>query len=87
FIIKRYNRIINRAIIDKTCKRFLTKGRTDLKGLKSRLYDIKDKLNSKGLKAQFAAYKRLEAEALTLSKTIEAENQPMKRLIDTITIY
>ena len=43
---KRYNRVINRAVMDETCKRFLIKGRTDLEGHESRLNDIEDKLNS-----------------------------------------
>lgn len=98
FVTKRYNRVVNRAVMDETWKRFLAKGRTDLEGLESRLHDIEDKLNSKGvllfagdvklqLKARYAACERLGAEALTLSKTMEAENQPMKRLMDAITIY
>ncbi|KAL2824414.1 hypothetical protein BDW59DRAFT_180278 [Aspergillus cavernicola] len=98
FVTKRYNRAINRAVMDETCRRFLTKGRTELEGLESRLNDIEDQLNSKGallfpgvatlqLNARYTAYKRLGTEASTLSKTMEAENQPMKRLRDAIAIY
>ncbi|KAJ6126000.1 hypothetical protein N7471_010493 [Penicillium samsonianum] len=98
FVTKRYNRAINRAVMDETCKRFLTKGRTDLEGLESRLNDIEDKLNSEKallfagnaklqLKARYAACARLGTEASTLSKTMEAENQPMERLMDAIAIY
>ncbi|KAJ6038140.1 hypothetical protein N7499_003480 [Penicillium canescens] len=84
--------------MDETCKRFLIKGRTDLEGLESRLNDIEDKLNSKQalvavgdtelqLKARYAACARLATEALAFSKAMEAENQPMKRLMDAIAIY
>lgn len=71
---KHYNCVINRAIIDKTYKRFLAKGRIDLINLKSRLNNIKHKLNSKGafLLPRNAAtkLKALDIEALKLSKTI-----------------
>ncbi|KAJ6003313.1 hypothetical protein N7451_005860 [Penicillium sp. IBT 35674x] len=98
FVTKRYNRVINRAVMDETWKRFLIKGRTDLEGLESRLNDIEDKLNSKRatvdvgdtksqLEARYAACARLAREALALSKAMEAENQPMKRLTDAIAIY
>lgn len=97
FVTKRYNRVINRAVMDETCKRFLIKGRTDLEGLESRLNDIEDKLNSKRalvavgdtklqLKARYASCERLATEALALRKTMRAENQPVKRLIDAITV-
>ncbi|PLB49662.1 hypothetical protein P170DRAFT_384852 [Aspergillus steynii IBT 23096] len=98
FVTKRYNRVINRAVMDETCKRFLIKGRTDLEGLESRLNDIEDKLNSERalvevgdtklqLKARYAACARLAKEALALGKSMEAENQPIKRLMDAIAIY
>ncbi|KAJ5578691.1 uncharacterized protein N7459_007655 [Penicillium hispanicum] len=100
FVTKRYNRVINRAVMDETCKRFLTKGRRDLEALESRLNDIEDETNSKQalvaardnelqpsqLKAQFTACKRLVADALALSKDTGVENQPMKRLMDAIAI-
>jgi hypothetical protein len=45
-VTKRYNRVINRAIIDETSKRFLTKGRTDLKSIEYRLEAIEGVLDS-----------------------------------------
>ncbi|CAG8096658.1 unnamed protein product [Penicillium nalgiovense] len=101
FVTKRYNRLINRAVMDQTCKRFLTKGRTDLEALESRFNDIEDETNSKQalvaardnelqasrLKTRFTACKRLVTDALALSKATEVENQPMKRLMDAIAIY
>jgi BMFP domain-containing protein YqiC len=89
FVTKRYNRVVNRAVMDETYKRFLAKGRIDLANLESRLNDIEHKLNSKGaflLPGNAAAkLKALDIEALKLSKTMQAENQPMKRLMDAIT--
>ena len=101
FVTKRYNRVINRAVIDETCKRFLIKGCTDLERLQSRLNDIEAKLNSTtyapsisrelGTSSKFptryADCDRLKKEASTLSKTMEAEHQPTKRLMDAIAIY
>ncbi|OQD75670.1 hypothetical protein PENDEC_c006G04360 [Penicillium decumbens] len=83
--------------MDETYKRFLAKGRIDLEGLESRLNNIEHKLNSKGplllaghaeskLKALYKACESLGTEALNLSKAMKAENQPMKRLMDAITI-
>ncbi|KAF5861160.1 hypothetical protein ETB97_000534 [Aspergillus alliaceus] len=98
FVTKRYNRVINRAVMDETWKRFLIKGRTELESLESRLNDIEDKFNSKRatvdvgdtksqLEARYAACARLAREALTLSRDMEAENRPMKRLMDAIATY
>ncbi|KAL4865893.1 hypothetical protein BDV12DRAFT_210786 [Aspergillus spectabilis] len=98
FVTKRYNRVINRAVMDETCRRFLTKGRTELEGLESRLNDIEDQLKSQGAllfpggatiqpNARYVACEQLRMEASSLSKTMEAENQPMKRLRDAIAIY
>ncbi|PYI22896.1 hypothetical protein BO99DRAFT_377209 [Aspergillus violaceofuscus CBS 115571] len=98
FVTKRYNRVINRAVMDETSKRLLIKGRADLEALESRLNDIEDKLNSEPallsvgdtqlqLNARYAACERLGTEASRLSKAMEAENQPMKRLMDAIAIH
>ncbi|KAJ5154999.1 uncharacterized protein N7500_010438 [Penicillium coprophilum] len=89
FVTKRYNRAVNRAVMDETYKRFLAKGRKDLANLESRLNDIEHKLNSKGaVVSPVDAAGKLEAidkEALRLGRTMQAENQPMKRLMDAIT--
>ncbi|KAJ5887927.1 hypothetical protein N7495_007968 [Penicillium taxi] len=95
FVTKRYNRVINRAVADETCKRFLTKGHTDLDCLQSRLNDIENDLKSKpalvlenvGKSQRYTPCKRIEIEASILSKNMETENQPMKRLTDAVAIY
>ncbi|KAJ5545400.1 hypothetical protein N7461_007704 [Penicillium sp. DV-2018c] len=93
FVTKRYNRVVNRAVMDETYKRFISKGRIDLEDIESRLSDIEHKLNSNlagDAKSKpdvlYETCRRLGAEALKLSGIMEAENQPMKRLMDAITI-
>ncbi|CAG8013371.1 unnamed protein product [Penicillium salamii] len=97
YVTKRYNRVFNRAVMDEISKRFLSKGRAELQGLQSRLNDIEEDLGVKGanfltpnhhseLRSRYATCKRLEAEASTLSKTMRAENQPIRRLMDAISI-
>jgi hypothetical protein len=97
FVTKRYNRVINRAVMDETSKRFLTKGRTDLEGIECRLEAVEGVLDStvapwlgnpkSQLRERYAACDRVGAEALLLSEKMKAENQPARRLIDAISIY
>ncbi|CAG8022577.1 unnamed protein product [Penicillium salamii] len=98
FVTKRYNRVINRAVMDETCKRFLTKGRADLQEIERGLDDAEKQLNAKALRllpwdpehefdVRTAVFKDLALQALKLSKTMKAENQPMRRLMDSIEIY
>ncbi|KAJ5915677.1 hypothetical protein N7466_011610 [Penicillium verhagenii] len=94
FVTRRYNRVINRAVMDETWKRFLTKGRTELQGLETRLNEIAENLTStkvktgqKSLTERWKACLALGKEASALMKTMDAENQPIKRLRDAITIY
>lgn len=98
FVTKRYNRVINRAVMDETCKRFLTKRRSDLEAFDSRLNALADALVAKGTtvrptgltKAQFknryVAFVRLSKEAASLSKMMDIEHQPTKRLKDAIAL-
>ncbi|KAJ5144090.1 uncharacterized protein N7515_002877 [Penicillium bovifimosum] len=95
FVTKRYNRVVNRAVMDEIYKRFHTKGRIDLEVLESRLNDLERKVNSKALLVGLArsyhtslwtACERLGTDAVNLSRSMEVENQPMKRLRDAITI-
>ncbi|KAJ6185870.1 hypothetical protein N7519_007171 [Penicillium mononematosum] len=96
FVTKRYNRVINRAVMDETCKRFLTKGRIDLEALDSRLNTLADALVSKDTTARpisltkaqintrYGAFVQLAKEAAVLSKTMDTGHQPAKRLKDAI---
>jgi hypothetical protein len=94
-VTKRYNRVINRAVMDETYRRFLIKGRTELEGLEARLHAINETINSERKfsipesvtpwrNPRYADCERVSKDALTLSKTMEAENQPIKRLKDAI---
>ncbi|KAJ6113799.1 hypothetical protein N7523_007116 [Penicillium sp. IBT 18751x] len=78
FVTKRYNRVINRAVMDETCKRFLTKGHADLERLQSRLNDIEARLDST---------RSAPSILRELGTSSSAEHQPTKRLMDAITIY
>lgn len=98
FTIKRYNRVINRAVLDETYKRFLTKGRIDLEVLEHRLKIIEDELHSTrqrlGLReireeqliTRHAACNDLAMEALTVSRKTNAEHQPKKKLMDAVAL-
>jgi hypothetical protein len=99
FVTKRYNRVINRAVMDETCKRFLTKGRIDLEALDSRLNTITDALAAKDTKVQpiTSLIKEqvkvrdgrlvdIAKRATALSKMMDEEHQPAKRLNDAIAL-
>lgn len=98
FVTKRYNRVINRAVMDETCKRFLTKRRSDLEAFDSRLNALADALVAKGttvrptgltkaqIKNRYVAFVRLSKEAASLSKMMDIEHQPTKRLKDAIAL-
>ncbi|KAH6893145.1 hypothetical protein B0T10DRAFT_436979, partial [Thelonectria olida] len=98
FATKRYNRVINRAVMDETCKRFLTKGRVDLERLEIRLKTIEDELDSTrhsqslyvgrlgNLRRRHAPGHSLEVEALRVSEKMNAEHQPTKKLMDAIAL-
>ncbi|CAG8027151.1 unnamed protein product [Penicillium salamii] len=98
FVTKRYNRVINRAVMDETCKRFLTKGRSDLQEIEKGLEEAEKQLNAEEVslatwdleqdfKVRHANCKRLALQAFKLSRTMNAENQPMTRLMDSIEIF
>ncbi|KAJ5769858.1 uncharacterized protein N7511_001909 [Penicillium nucicola] len=100
FVTKRYNRVINRAVMDETSKRFLTKGQLDLRTLQSRLNDIENQLSLSLLKEQEATIPgrrlqpnsiytkgvQLSKDATALSQRMGAEHQPIKRLTDAMAL-
>jgi tRNA threonylcarbamoyladenosine modification (KEOPS) complex Pcc1 subunit len=98
FVTKRYNRVINRAVMDETCKRFLTKGRIDLEALDSRLNTLADAIVAKDTTARpisltkaqintrYRAFVQLAKEAAVLSKMMDTGHQPAKRLKDAIAL-
>lgn len=46
FATRRYNRVINRAVMDETSKRFITRGREDLEKLERRLVGIEEDMET-----------------------------------------
>jgi AAA domain len=44
YVTQRYNRVINKAVIDEMSKRFLVKGKTDLRDLESRVSKVEEEL-------------------------------------------
>ncbi|KAJ5271485.1 hypothetical protein N7524_004754 [Penicillium chrysogenum] len=98
FVTKRYNRVINRAVMDETCKRFLTKGRIDLEALDSRLNTLADALVAKDtttrpisltkaqISTRYRAFVQLAKQAAVLSKMMDTGHQPAKRLKDAIAL-
>lgn len=84
--------------MDETCKRFLTKGRSDLQEIEKGLEEAEKQLNAEEVslatwdleqdfKVRHADCKRLALRAFKLSRTMNAENQPMTRLMDSIEIF
>ncbi|KAM0417324.1 hypothetical protein ACHAPT_012640 [Fusarium lateritium] len=98
FATKRYNRLINRAVMDEICKRFLIKGRKCLDALEENLQKMENALGSsrplhtpnEGVpslpKDRYSSLKKLRAMAKRLTKRMDESHQPTKMLIDAIAI-
>ncbi|KAF5240849.1 hypothetical protein FAUST_4149 [Fusarium austroamericanum] len=98
FATRRYNRVINRAVMDEICKRFLIKGQAALDKLNKKLAKLETALatsrrsSSLGphhtattfFRERHAGIKSLEKSAESLLKLMGAENQPAKKLINAI---
>ncbi|KAJ4137229.1 hypothetical protein NW768_002811 [Fusarium equiseti] len=98
FATKRYNRVINRAVMDDICKRFLIKGQTALEKLNNKLVKVEAALAASRRSTSMALHhtattffrerhsgvKALENSATYLQQVIGEENQPAKKLINTI---
>ncbi|KAL2192547.1 hypothetical protein P885DRAFT_47387 [Corynascus similis CBS 632.67] len=97
FATRRYNRVINKAVLDETSKRFLVGGREKLADLEERvtmtekeLADSRDSmvLANMDLRSTFwdrhKTARRLEKETARLRKDMEAEHQPTRKLFDAV---
>lgn len=98
FATKRYNRVINRVVMDETTKRFIAKGKEDLEKLEHRLIAIEEQLSStratdhaksnlewrSSANGRYTEIKRLENDARTLQKNMEIQHQPSRKLSDAI---
>ena len=88
FSTRRYNRVINKAVMDETCKRFLASGQRILEDLETRLHEVEKELASvKHVDAVAGRFKKalqLEKDASALAKNMGEENLSAKRLRDAI---
>ncbi|QGI59613.1 hypothetical protein CEK27_001738 [Fusarium fujikuroi] len=98
FATKRYNRVINRAVMDDICKRFLIKGRESLVKLNHKLLKAETSLASSRrstapghhhtattfFRERHMVIQQVEDNAVALQKMMGEENQPIKKLYDAI---
>lgn len=97
FATKRYNRLINRAVMDEICKRFLIAGRETLSKLEQRLQGAEEHVENTranhlfddgaGILPHDGRYKELEELQKIgkgLAKKMGEDYQPMNVLIDAI---
>ncbi|KAK3947200.1 hypothetical protein QBC32DRAFT_355035 [Pseudoneurospora amorphoporcata] len=97
FATKRYNRVINRAVLDETSKRFLTSGRQQLTKLEKKLDNFERTLESsreafkrsstRNTKMRWAIGAELATAAKDLSSNMKLEHQPTKRLLDAVLTF
>ncbi|KAF4989662.1 hypothetical protein FGRMN_8976 [Fusarium graminum] len=97
FATKRYNRLINRAVMDEICKRFLISGREALDYLEQELQTLENKLDSTrrsysvrdGVSVlpskRYDELMKLRDAGRGLAKRMSEDHEPMKLLIDAIT--
>lgn len=98
FATKRYNRLINRAVMDEICKRFIISGREALKTLEDQLRSEENNLSEDRefrptfvswlqhllTKKRYQRLKKLGDMSKDLAKKMGKEHQPTKILIDRI---
>ncbi|KAK4236384.1 hypothetical protein C8A03DRAFT_45620 [Achaetomium macrosporum] len=87
FATRRYNRVVNKAVLDETSKRFLVSGRHRLDELEKQATDVEtsltDSRDTGKLKSdRYKAANGLDKEAAKLRRDMEAEHQPTKKLFD-----
>ena len=85
FSTRRYNRVINKAVMDETTKRFLASGQRSLEDLERRFGEMKDGLKTAGLgKGRYQVARMLIREVGLLREKMDTEHQPAKQLHDAI---
>jgi hypothetical protein len=98
FATKRYNRLINRAVMDEICKRFIINGREELKSLEDQLRSEENNLSATRTShstiaswpqqmltnKRYQRLKRLRDTSKALAKKMGKAHQPTKILIDRI---
>ncbi|KAK3293122.1 uncharacterized protein B0H64DRAFT_326522 [Chaetomium fimeti] len=86
FATKRYNRVVNRAVLDETSKRFLVGGRETLAELEGRVAVTEQQLTDSEPTARKVALK-LQMEITKFRKEMAAEHQPTKKLFDAVLTF
>lgn len=81
FSTRRYNRVVNKAVMDETTKRFISSGNLSLGELEERLRSLREDLTGPD---RYKAAKKLVRDADGLCKRMDTEHQPAKRLHDAI---
>ncbi|KAH8889256.1 hypothetical protein GQ53DRAFT_723440 [Thozetella sp. PMI_491] len=95
FATRRYNRVINRAVMDETSKRFHLSGRAKLDALEEMAGKLEEQfanlpkrqLLKEKLRERYTAAQTLEKEARTLQQMFDKQNQPVKKLFDAVRTY
>jgi hypothetical protein len=100
FATRRYNRVVNKAVLDETSKRFLVGGREQLAELEKQVAEAETELarsrdssvlaNLDPRKAMADRHKsamNLDREAARLRKEMAAEHQPTRKLFDAIMTF
>lgn len=76
FATRRYNRVVNKAVLDETSKRFLIHGAEKLEELERRVAEAEERFPG------VATLQDLAKEAERLRQTMREEHQPIKKLFD-----
>lgn len=98
FATRRYNRVVNRAVMDETSRRFLLTGLAEIAALELRLSAIEEALKETAtglgkvntllcgdvLRTRYKEIIRLERDSRELQKQVDNANQPAQRLFDAI---
>ncbi|KAL2168166.1 hypothetical protein VTG60DRAFT_334 [Thermothelomyces hinnuleus] len=100
FATRRYNRVVNKAVLDETSKRFLVGGREKLAELEKKVALVEKKLSDsrdttytpdvflgKKISERYKPAVQLEKESAALRKSMEAEHQPTKKLFDAVLTF
>ena len=88
FSTRRYNRAINKAVMDETTKRLLASGRNNLEALEERFKEMEEALGSGRILGaandRYGEAHKLSRDAASLRDRMDADHQPAKRLHDAI---
>jgi hypothetical protein len=95
FSTRRYNRVVNKAVLDETSKRFLVGGRDKLAALEKGVAGAEKELAKsreildpkKATPNRYTPSRKLELEAAKLRREMDAELQPTKKLFDAVLTF